>query len=106
MLWKDFMPKYRVLSIPGGLVSSFRWGPIRWDSMKSPKGFTFAQYGEKPAMFICRTKGSSPLFLQGVGWDTKYISKRGSVRIGKTRKPLNFSWIWKKEKSNASRTCS
>jgi len=106
MSWRQFIPRYKSRSIPGGRASSFRWGSLRWDSLKSPKGFTFAQYGGNPALFVCKITKEAPTFLYGMGWETRYANKDNTWRIGNTKKPLNFSWLWGKGGKNAPRTRS
>jgi len=83
----------------GDRWSSFRWRFGGWDSVQYRNGIWFTQYGKKPVKFACYIPKTTniPNFLKNSRWEI--VNKRGGLIAGYTKKPLNFSKLWRTHES-------
>lgn len=101
-LLNKLKPRVQVVKQLSGGLTSVRWLVVNFDYVKGQGGFKFIQFGKgsiKWMMYLPRGV-SSPLFLNGIGWDIKF--NKGSILMGTTRKPLNFKNMWRVEDAKHS----
>lgn len=66
-----------------------------FDLIIKKSGRWFLQFGKKKVRWFLKNppEENLPLFISSVGWKTKF--KLLNMRFGHTKKPMNFSKLWR-----------